>query len=93
VLNREHGKLIPAVSLALDHDFRIDGQSIAAAYLDAPGSTFIIPGQKVEANGLRVSSGISYVTRKGFSTSLHLDADHRAGYRSYGVFGDLRYEF
>lgn len=93
VVKRPDGDLIPSLLVSLDHDFRIDSQSVTAAYLDAPGSSFTIPGGHTSPNGVKLALGLAHVTAGGLRSSLRLDTEQRHGYHAYGLFGAIRYEF
>ena len=89
----EKGTLIPEVSMAWSYDFDIDDRMITTAFAGAPDSAFSIKGQHVEKQGLTIGTGITFINKKGFTTSLKYNGEFRDGYGAHGLIGELRYEF
>ena len=85
--------MIPEVSVGWSYDFDIDDRTITSAFAGAPDSAFSIEGQSIEKNGLTIGTGITFINKKGFTTSLKYNGEFRNGYGAHGLIGELRYEF
>ncbi|MCK5382219.1 MAG: autotransporter domain-containing protein, partial [Gammaproteobacteria bacterium] len=87
------GRLTTDASIAWLHDFDIDDRTITTSYTGAPTSSFSIPGQDVERNGVTLGLGVGFETRKGVSTSLNYNGEFRDGYSAHGIIGRISYRF
>jgi outer membrane autotransporter protein len=93
IVSRVNGRLTTDASIAWLHDFDIDDRTITTSYTGAPASSFSIPGQDVEKNGVTLGLGVSFETRKGVSTSLNYNGEFRDGFSAHGVMGRISYRF
>ena len=87
------GWLTTDASIAWLHDFDIDDRTITTSYTGAPASSFSIPGQDVERNGVTLGLGVGFETRKGVSTSLNYNGEFRDGFSAHGIIGRVGYRF
>jgi outer membrane autotransporter protein len=92
-LERSNGFLIPELSIAWNHDFDIDGRFVTASFAGSPNATFSVPGQEIERDGARLGAGVSYVNKKGLTSSLRYGAEVRDDYTAHTLIGEIRYEF
>ena len=93
VYQKAAGRLITDASVAWLHDFDIDDRTITTSYTGAPASSFSIPGQDVERNGVTLGLGVGFETRKGVSTSLNYNGEFRDGFSAHGIIGRVSYRF
>jgi uncharacterized protein with beta-barrel porin domain len=88
-----HGRLVPEISASWDYDFKIDNRRIDASFADSPGSEFSIPEQDSGRHTARLRAGLSFLSQKGLSASLHYDGEFFRRDGGHAVFGFLRYEY
>jgi outer membrane autotransporter protein len=93
VYRKAAGRLITDASVAWLHDFDIDDRTITTRYTGSPASSFSIPGQDVERNGVTLGLGVGFETKKGISTSLNYNGEFRDGFSAHGVIGRVSYRF
>jgi len=93
VYQKAAGWLTTDASVAWLHDFDIDDRTITTSYTGAPASSFSIPGQDVEKNGVTLGFGVGFESRKGVSTSLNYNGEFRDGFSAHGVVGRISYRF
>jgi outer membrane autotransporter protein len=87
------GRLTTDASVAWLHDFDIDDRTITTSYTGAPASSFSVPGQDVESNGVTLGLGVGFETSKGVSTSLNYNGEFRDGFSAHGIIGRVSYRF
>jgi outer membrane autotransporter protein len=87
------GEVVPEISVSWVHDFDIDDTDVVAGFVGAPGFDFVTPGQSAEKDGIRVSLGLGYVSRRGFSSLIRYSGEFRGDFEWHGLQGQLRYEF
>ena len=87
------GRLTTDASVAWLHDFDIDDRTITTSYTGAPTSSFSLPGQDVESNGVTLGLGVAFETRKRVSTSLNYNGEFRDGFSAHGISGRISYRF
>jgi outer membrane autotransporter protein len=88
-----YGRLVPEISASWDYDFKIDDRRIDASFADSPGSEFSIPEQDPGRHSARLRAGLSLVTQKGLSASVHYDGEFSRHDGGHAIFGFLRYEY
>jgi outer membrane autotransporter protein len=93
VFQKANGQLTAGASVAWLHDFDIDDRVITTSYTGAPASSFSLPGQDVERNGVTLGLGVGFETRKGVSTSLNYNGEFRDGFSAHGIIGQISYRF
>jgi outer membrane autotransporter protein len=93
VYKKAAGRLTTDASVAWLHDFDIDDRTITTSYTGAPASSFSIPGQNVERNGVTLGLGVGFETKKGVSTSLNYNGEFRDGFSAHGIIGRVSYRF
>ncbi|HVP78515.1 MAG TPA: autotransporter outer membrane beta-barrel domain-containing protein [Thermodesulfobacteriota bacterium] len=93
VFDVKYGSLIPEASAAWSYDFDIDDRIITASFQGSPGTAFSIDGQPVEKNGAVLGTGLTFIHKSGFSTSLRYRGEFREKYQSHGVMGEFRLMF
>jgi outer membrane autotransporter protein len=93
VFAARNGSWIPEVNLAWVHDFRIDDETIDAAYVGAPNARFAIDGLLMEQDGALAGAGISYRSSAGWVSALRYSGEFRDRSSTHAVIGELRYEF
>ena len=84
---------LPEVSLAWLHDFDIDDSVTTAAIAGAPGSSFSIPGQSMETDGVNAGAALSLISKNGYRASLKYGGDFRGSYTAHALYGEIRIEF
>jgi outer membrane autotransporter protein len=87
------GRLTTDASVAWLHDFDIDDRAITTSYTGAPASSFSVPGQDVERNGVTLGLGVGFETRKGVSSSLNYNGEFRDGFSAHGIIGRISFRF
>ena len=87
------GRLTTDASVAWLHDFDIDDRTITTSYTGVPASSFSVPGQDVESNGVTLGLGVGFETSKGVSTSLNYNGEFRDGFSAHGIIGRISYRF
>jgi len=93
IYQKATGLLTADASVAWQHDFDIDDRTITTSYTGAPASSFSMPGQDVERNGVTLGLGVGFETKKGVSTSLNYNGEFRDGFSAHGIIGRISYRF
>ena len=70
------GRLVPELSIGVDHAFDLGDGGVEAALAEAPGERFTIPGAEPGGTGLRLGARLGFTTPGG--STFELRATHRA---------------
>jgi outer membrane autotransporter protein len=87
------GIIVPEISASWNYDFGIDDNQLSASFAGYRDASFTIKGRGEEQNMLKMSAGVTYYGRSGFSSSLKYIDGLQDGYRSQGIIGELRIDF
>jgi uncharacterized protein with beta-barrel porin domain len=79
--------------VAWNYDFDIDDRDVTASFAGSPGASFTIEGQDVEAHGVTVGAGLTFIKKGGLTVALHYNAEFRDDYKAHGVIGEIRFVF
>ncbi len=87
------GLLVPEVGVAWKYDFEIDTRRLPTSFSGRPDIGFSINGRELGRNRATVDSGVTFVGKKGISTTIRYNGEFGDKVNAHGVSGQIRFSF
>jgi len=89
----KYGKLAMQFNAGWLYDIVQDDRSLTVSFADAPDSSFTLPGEVVDKEGVRLGTAITFIGQNDFSLTTRISTEQRSNYQDTTAMLQARLRF